>query len=86
MIINKIVEAILGLAQWIVDLLPTSPAPSAVDFGAFATSHNALFVNRWFPVSTIAAAVVVAFAWSLAISGIKFMVWVLALIHVGGTD
>lgn len=96
MVIDTILGIFITLLTGVLDLLPTDPAPPdlasmvAEAFGWMdlgGLSGDALgFVAQWVPIETLAACIGAMLLWFVAIHGLRLLAWLLALIHVGGTD
>lgn len=90
MIIDGIINIFLGLLTTLVNLLPTTPAPPDLAgmvgqaFGYDTWAYS--FVREWFPLNELGMALVAMLTFMVAIHAFRLAGWLLALIHVGGTD
>lgn len=90
MIVEGIINGVLGVLSTIFAGLPETPA--APDLAGMLSelipqSRAAwAFVDEWFPLETMAACVGILLTWMVFIHGFRLTAWVLALIHIGGTD
>lgn len=87
MIITKLLEAVLEGLDTILGAIPNPTPPDiAGGISTFVGGITMFDMGNFVPMGTIAAALIVLLGWSLAISGLRFGAWVLALLHIAGTD
>lgn len=90
MITDAVAFVIFGLVRGIVSLLPSSP--SAPDFAgmvatAFAPGTGGWgLVGQWVPTDEIAAGLEAVVVFAVAVTLFRMLAWVLALVHIAGTD
>ena len=90
MIVELVFKVVVGLVGAILSILPTTPTPPDLA-GKFSSAFGGIgpalgFVNVWFPVSELAVALGGLLGFMVAIHLVRLIAWVLALVHIGGTD
>jgi len=88
-IIDLMIEGLVEALSWLLALLPATPAPPDVS-GAVAAVVSVLsewfgLANSWIPLADFTVVVAIVVAIRTGFTGFRLLVWVFALIHVGGT-
>lgn len=90
MVIDAIVGMFKTLLLGVLNLLPTTPAPpdlaEMIDGPMAAIGGAIAFVDDWFPFTELVACLGIIVGWMVVVHGFRLAAWLLALIHVGGTD
>lgn len=90
MVIDAILNIFITALEGLVALLPSSPAPpnlAAKVTSAFGGVGGGLaFISDWLPLDELGTALAAMLVWMVAVHGLRLLGWLLALVHVGGTD
>lgn len=90
MIVDALIEIVTVALTGLLGLLPTEPeAPDLAGkfdaaFGGLQSMLGAL--GDWFPLDELATCLGIIMAWAVVIHLVKLTAWILAVLHVSGSD
>ena len=89
MIVDVLIQAVVEVLTWVVGFLPSSPAPPDLSgiVSAFVASVSPWFgiADTWIDLGTFTGALGLMVVWHGVVGSFRLLVYVFALLHIGGT-